>query len=216
MKQDRSNKYNLAWFKLAEFVSRGEKEKALGIFKLLAHSLNDVAYIYKLEGDILFAFNDKKSEEFYSKSASFYRKGNNKYEAISLYLNLLSINPDSEHYLESLMDLYEELNLDEKSIKGINFLFDLYVNKKDFPKISNILKILDKKNKPDILANLHKDLLFELCINGKNKRLMILYHLKRSIEGLIDLPDFNQFLSELELTNKDIYEDAIKYIESRK
>ena len=215
MKQDRSNKYNLAWFKLAEFVSRGEKEKALGIFRLLSHSLHDVAYIYKLKGDILFAFNDEQAEEFYSQAASFYRKGNNKYEAISLYLNLLTVDPDSEHYLESLMDLYEEMDIEEKSIKGIKFLLDLYINKKDFVKISNILKTLDKKNKADALANLHKTLLFKLCENPKNKRLLILYHLKRTLDGLFDSEELKQFLTELELIGKELSSDAIKYLESK-
>ena len=53
-----ANKYNIAWFKLAECVSRGEKERALGVYRLLSHSLDDEAFVYQLEGDILLAFGD--------------------------------------------------------------------------------------------------------------------------------------------------------------
>ena len=51
-----SDKYTIAWFKLAECVAKGEKEKAFGVYRLLMHSLEDQAYAYQLEGDLLDAF----------------------------------------------------------------------------------------------------------------------------------------------------------------
>ena len=58
MKQVALGKTSLAWFKLAEFVTRGEKERALSIFRLLAHSIRHDALVVQLEGDILLAFDD--------------------------------------------------------------------------------------------------------------------------------------------------------------
>ncbi len=60
MKQVPSGKYTIAWFKLAECVSRGEKERALGVYRLLSHSLDDSALVCQLEGDIFLSFNDKQ------------------------------------------------------------------------------------------------------------------------------------------------------------
>jgi hypothetical protein len=37
MKQTQVDKHTIAWFKIAECVSRGEKERALGVYRLLSH-----------------------------------------------------------------------------------------------------------------------------------------------------------------------------------
>lgn len=52
-------KYNQGWLKIAEFVLNGEKEKALGLYRLLGSSLNDKALLYLIEGNIYLSFNDK-------------------------------------------------------------------------------------------------------------------------------------------------------------
>jgi predicted Zn-dependent protease len=59
MKQMQSDKYTIAWFKIAECVSRGEKERALGVYRLLSHSFNDNAVASQLEADINLAFNEQ-------------------------------------------------------------------------------------------------------------------------------------------------------------
>lgn len=61
MKQSTNQKQTIAWFKLHQFIERGEKEKALSICKLLVPSIRDFALAYKLEGDIFTAFNDKET-----------------------------------------------------------------------------------------------------------------------------------------------------------
>ena len=56
-----SDKYNIAWFRLAECVSRGEKERALGVYRLLAHSFGDEAFAHQLMGDLLLSFDDAQA-----------------------------------------------------------------------------------------------------------------------------------------------------------
>jgi hypothetical protein len=63
---------SIAWFKLAEFVGRKEKERALYLFRLLMHSLNDQALIAQLEGDLLAAFGDEKAIESYERAVRGY------------------------------------------------------------------------------------------------------------------------------------------------
>src|SRR3990172_10433854 len=74
MRQVPAEKYNIAWFKLAEFVARGEKERALGIYRLLIHSFDDKAFSYQLEGDLLSAFNDESARDKYLSAAQLYHK----------------------------------------------------------------------------------------------------------------------------------------------
>ncbi len=68
MKQLNHDKYNVAWYKLAEFVVRKEKERALSLLRLLTHSFNDQALKDQLEGDLLRSFDDHKnaSEKYFA------------------------------------------------------------------------------------------------------------------------------------------------------
>ncbi len=74
MKTDLSEKCNVAWFKLAEFVGRKEKERALAVYRLLAYSLSNDAFTAQLEGDLLLAFEDAKAFELYDRAARLYER----------------------------------------------------------------------------------------------------------------------------------------------
>lgn len=63
---------SIAWFKLAEFVGRKEKERALYLFRLLVHSITDTALVSQLEGDLLAAFGDEKAIDSYEKAMRTY------------------------------------------------------------------------------------------------------------------------------------------------
>ena len=118
MKQVSSDKYNVAWFRLAECVARGEKERALGVYRLLAHSLDDPALIAQLEGDILWSFNDKQAREKYQEAAELYKRDKRALEAASIYEHLVSMTPESVEYIENLIELYDQLSLEAKVISS--------------------------------------------------------------------------------------------------
>src|SRR3990167_3538374 len=105
MKQIERQK-SISWFKLAEFVERGEKERALGIYKLLALSIDDAAFTYQLEGDILLAFDDKLATSKYLQAAEHYLKQNNMTAAIGTLNHLAILAPDNPVAWEMLTDLY--------------------------------------------------------------------------------------------------------------
>ena len=48
----------IAWFKLAEFVEKKEKEKALVLYRLLARSINNNAFVLHLLGTLHQSFNN--------------------------------------------------------------------------------------------------------------------------------------------------------------
>ena len=94
MRQLPSDKYNVAWFKLAEFVGRGEKERALGLYRLLVHSFNDQALALQLEGDILLSFNDMNALEKYGSAALLYQERGRFIEAVAIYEHMIMLKPD--------------------------------------------------------------------------------------------------------------------------
>jgi len=123
MKQVPPDKYTIAWFKLAEFVARGEKERALGIYRLLCYSFDDKAFAHQLEGDILWAFNDSQASDKYFQAAQLYKQDNRHLHAAGVYEHLVTLHGDSIEYLQSLVELYTLLN-DKNKMK-------LYIDKLD-------------------------------------------------------------------------------------
>ena len=105
MKQIERQK-SISWFKLAEFVERGEKERALGMYKLLALSINDTAFAYQLEGDILLAFADELAINKYLQAAEYYIKQNNILAAIGTLNHLIILAPNNIEVWETLSDIY--------------------------------------------------------------------------------------------------------------
>lgn len=96
MKQNQSeNKYSIAWFKIAECVLRGEKERALGVYRLLAHSLPDTALASQLEADILLACLEfERAFKTYAKAAEQYEKDNRCVQALAVYEHMITMRPD--------------------------------------------------------------------------------------------------------------------------
>lgn len=115
MKQQRSDTYSVAWFKLAEFVSRGEKVRAMGLYRLLAHSLDDQALILQLEADLLRSFDDATAIERYERAAVAYKTSGRLMEAVSIYEHLIVLNPAQSLYRVAAIQLYTLLNIPERA-----------------------------------------------------------------------------------------------------
>jgi len=144
MKQVPSGKYTIAWFKLAECVSRGEKERALGVYRLLSHSLDDSALVCQLEGDIFLSFNDNKQAEVnYYQAAQLYKKDNRILEAAAVYEHLLTIQPEDKRYRVVVINLYKQLNIQSKVKEHVMALVDHLSQKEQFDEIERIMKKAD-------------------------------------------------------------------------
>ena len=144
MKQVPSGKYTIAWFKLAECVSRGEKERALGVYRLLSHSLDDSALICQLEGDIFLSFNDKKQAVTnYYQAAQLYKKDNRILESAAVYEHLLTIQPEDKKYRTVIIHLYNQLNIQSKVKEHVIFLVDHLSQNEQFDEIEQIIEKID-------------------------------------------------------------------------
>lgn len=114
MMQLPSDKYTIAWFKLAEFVVRGEKERALGMYRLLAHSLPDEAFAAQLEGDLFLAFQDERAIDSYQRSAIKYERTGRLPQAAAVHEHLIALMPDTLSMSTKIIHLYEALKNEVK------------------------------------------------------------------------------------------------------
>ena len=105
---------SVAWFRLAELVDRGEKEKALNLYRLLSHSFEDRAYALQVEGDILWSFEDKEALNKYKQSAFLYRKEQKLTAAIAIYEHLFTVEPDNKDVLRHLLEFYIQIDWMDK------------------------------------------------------------------------------------------------------
>lgn len=106
----------VAWFKLAECIARGEKERALSVYRLLSHSLGDSAYAQQLEGDIFLSCNDAEfAVKKYESAATLYKKKEQFLRALHVYEKLHVLAPDNVWYLEQLVELSKQLKLSKKA-----------------------------------------------------------------------------------------------------
>jgi hypothetical protein len=150
---------SIAWFKLSQLVDRKEKEKALGLYKLMSYSLENKAYALQIEADLLLAFEDDGvAMEKYKQAAYLYKKEKNIVLAASIYEHLREMQPENHNFLSTLVELYARMDWTEKMEERFNTMLDCYENKKisedEVVKTVKMVKdlfILEKKD--DLLKN---------------------------------------------------------------
>ncbi len=142
---DNLSESSIAWFKLAELVSRGEKEKALNLYRLLSHSFEERAYSLQVEGDILWAFEDDEAIVRYTQAAFLYKKNNNIASSIAIYEHLLTFKPTCYDFIHNLILLYSKANWGEKLKEKIRFAIEL-VDRKEVSQLE-VMKTFEEAAK---------------------------------------------------------------------
>lgn len=104
--QNNMSNTSIAWFKLADLIARKEREKALSVYRLLSHSLQDRAYALQLEGDVLWSLDDHGALERYKQAAYLYQRDKRWVEAIAIYEHLLTIESGDNEVLATLIPCY--------------------------------------------------------------------------------------------------------------
>lgn len=111
----KKNKYSVAWFKLAECISRKEKERALAVYRLLSHSIGDEALAVHLEGDILLSFNDMVAITKYKKAVEMYQKQKRLAPAIGICEHIVLLHSQDTWALHRLSELYHAMGIQSKA-----------------------------------------------------------------------------------------------------
>ena len=196
IKVDASGSRCIAWFKLAELISRKEKEKALSLYRLISHSFSDKAYVLQVEGDILWSLEDRNALEKYSQAAYLYKKEKKLLSAAAIYEHVFTLSPHDYNNLRDLVLIYFFLSWPEKfeakysellfllknGILEEVFVLDFTKNLIDFSMDSKSLvsKYFDQELEPELYVN-KQFIWVEKSLNSvlKNKKGPLLDLLKK-------------------------------------
>ncbi len=212
-----SDKYNVAWFKLAECVSRGEKERALGVYRLLAHSFGDEAFAYQLMGDLLLSFDDVQAIAKYQEAADRYTYEKRWLEAAAVYEHLLTFDPTNIAYRKELFDLYRETTLQGKIIINLTHLLQQYIDADNLDNALQTMEQLDSYLSVQDLAPIRQKLVYALLTKRIVVPDIVIEQIHRTIDGYFaanNTKALTQFLTYLEQVGDYYFVEASKYMES--
>ena len=202
MKQERSDKYSVAWFKLAECISRREKERALGVYRLLSHSFDNVAIAYQLEGDILCAFDllDEAIEQ-YEKAAKVYQEREQYMQAVSVYEHLYEL-AERDWYLRQMIELWKLCNKPDRVREYSKRLCLLWAKQSNYDAMTQWVKKMSLE--PQQLGTFYG----EIVSQASNSEPLI----KQIVESLAYNADaLQQMLQYLKMHDEQAYEIACSY-----
>ncbi|HVW98874.1 MAG TPA: hypothetical protein VHA52_00305 [Candidatus Babeliaceae bacterium] len=208
-----SDKYTLAWFKLADLVSRKEKEKAIGMYRLLAHSLNNEAMVAQLEGDLLLAFHDTKSLASYERAALSYERQGKLTEAAAVYEHLCTLQPECMHYVTILIKLYEKLAYESKIARSLCHLIRVLLKKGSLKEAHVLIEncMLDLSYH----VQLHEQFVISSADQTFYNHELVLEHLLLAIEGNLQKEsseNITAFMAKLLMINPDLYYQASAFL----
>lgn len=216
MRQLPSDKYNVAWFKLAEFVSRGERERALCLYKLLIHSFDDYALAAQLEGDILLAFNDIQAAcQRYREAATLYVQSKKLIEAAAVYEHILLLDTQSQEDLLQIISLYEQLLINSRLYVHIKCLCSTFVQTNQIDKLEEFMQVWEKKITDVEVTELYNSITVALIKNNSDAKIVRLF-LKKSLDFLMvcdNKTTLQTFLSTIEALHQDYYFDATMHMQ---
>lgn len=213
MRQLPSDKYNVAWFKLAEFVARGEKERALGLYRLLIHSFDDKALAFQLEGDILLSFSDNQGAvEKYYHAAHCYEKEGKITEALLAHEHILVLNKDADSSLKKLIELYELNGNVTRLTELLSLQARSLIKNQNYEELAVTVERC-KKLSSSFQKNIYESIIMALCQEGA-----LLSTIKPYLQDALDLflldtqQALSQFLESLKALRDDVYEQACNYL----
>lgn len=216
MKHLSQDKYTIAWFKLAECVSRGEKERAFGVYRLLSHSIENHAFACQLQGDLYFSFDDIEGAiAKYYDAAHLYEADERFLEAAAVYENLLTFKPNTERYRERIIALYQRLNIPSKVLFHRIKLIEQCVREQRLKVAYEQLAELDDMVAPGDVAAVH-----EICILAALEQMDLPSdQTEKQLGALMALytthqlnKEMRQFLSKLKALDELWHEKALKFL----
>lgn len=215
MKQNASDKYSVAWFKLADCIARGEKERALGVYRLLSHSLDDSALAQQLYGDILLSFNDiSAAQGRYIQAAEKYEQEGRLVQAAAIYEHLTTLQSDNIAYKEKLIELYQRLNIASKVREYATELIAYLLSNNNWQKSIEIARNYDTAGDGAFAALMHEQLVFTLLtindvlpetVMGEIKKVIDAWSSENNEDAL------DEFMQKLKVADELLYEKAEKY-----
>jgi tetratricopeptide (TPR) repeat protein len=215
MEQGSSEKANVAWFKLAEFVGRGEKERALGLYRLLVHSLDDLAFIKKLEAELFSRFDMKQAEHLYVDAALLYQKAGQPEEAALIYEHLIRLQPKNCIYVEKLILYSHELGWEDKVFLNRKKLSLLFLEKGKIEKGLELYKSLEKSLKDADKFVFYQMFTLAALTHKYTEQKTIKTFMQKALDSFLRMgydKELQQFIAGIKALNTVWHKDAVDYL----
>ena len=215
MKHMQSDKQTIAWFKIAECVSRGEKERALGVYRLLSHSFNDNAVALQLEADIYLSFNEQeKAIALYHQAIKAYQKTDRLLEAVAICEHLLTITPSDFLLRKDVIRLFKTIGIVAKVVGHMRYLVKHYIHTNQWQEVKAI--IADGEDFADPLGRvtIYQQMIFLLHRKGESEGIS-LWCLEKAIDDLLIADNekhMQEFLGLIQALDDSLYGHAVEYL----
>lgn len=213
-----SDKYTIAWFKLADCISRGEKERALGVYRLLAHSFDDPALAMQLEGDIHYAFQDQpRAVEKYREAAQLYCQQERLLDAASMYELLIDLEADKRPAISMLIDLYRALGNTARLTGCLQELCLYELDKGNVLAIEQILEDVVMVAPRPVIIDVRRHMLYAAIKDGRTSFDFVVRQSKKLVDDLTQSDDPKElpaFLTYLEQAHPACYEAVQEHLRS--
>lgn len=206
MKLLSSKSHNIAWFKLAEFVARGEKERALSVHKLLMHSVADQAFAFQLEGDILLAFDDIQALVRYHQAADMYKQQKDYQKAIAIYERVDSLKKDRKN-LEHLLHLYCIIGDDAGMVHSFSRLVQHCLHEKTIEHAIDVLHAYSFVSSDDLQVQLRSTLFFGILVHDATSAMLVtlLHQILELYVASMCSQTLTQFMAKLEVVDSKMH-----------
>lgn len=215
MEQVSSKKSSVAWFKLAEFIGRGEKERAFDLHRLLMHSHTSKAFMKKLEADITVSFAFEQALNEYTQSAHWYLQDGDTLEAAFIYEHIVDLCPEKPEYLEKLLDLCQTLGWKEKHALYTLRVHASHLKAGSVEKAMKAFKEVEKKLEDADKLQFYRDFVLQALTHKYTNQKVITSYLHKALDGLVRFgtaQETKAFLGAIEALNTVWHKDATEYL----
>jgi hypothetical protein len=215
MKHMQSDKQTIAWFKIAECVSRGEKERALGVYRLLSHSFNDNAVAFQLEADIYLSFDEQhKAVDLYHHAIKAYQKTGRLLEAVAICEHLLTITPNDFLLRKNAIHLFKATGIGSKVAGHMRYLVEFYAQKNQWEEIKILIAECESFCDPLGRVTIYEEMI--IVLHGKGEACGIsMWCLEKSIDALLIADNERQvqeFLGLIQALDDSLYKHVTDYL----
>lgn len=208
-------KSSVAWFKLAECVERGDRERALDLYRLLTHSHDSKAFMKKLEADIMVAFDFDQALKEYIQAAHWYLENNQLSEAAFIYEQIVVLSPSTLEYVERLVDLYAMIGREDKQKHYKLKMHSCYLLSGKIAKAVTAFEEVEEMIEGIDKLQFYRDFVIQALTHRYTNQKIITSFLHKGLDGLIRFgtdSEMKAFLGDLQALNTVWYKDATDYI----
>lgn len=215
MKQVVSDKYSVAWFKIADCIARGEKERALGVYRLLSHSFEDPAMACQLHADILLSFQDKKfALDKYKEAANLYQENGRILEAAAVHEHLVILEPDVIAHRMQLIELYQQLHIASKVRHYVNDLVEYLLSVNEWTHAIEAVCQFDSVGDAELTGQLNANLVIGLLDNVHVLADTKAAHAQKAVSAWFQAGNeraIEDFLTTLKARDQKLYQYSVAY-----